>query len=623
MTTDQNPKQVRNSTLFLRQTGVKPSRWIVACALLAALAGCGGGGGGASLASKVLGDACVLGSDPGVVQYTTVWGTGTPLNASQVLQIVDSDGNVVRTDAINRSSAARSTLNIAGVVPGVYELRATLWDAANAAGAELGVVSQVVDLCGKTAFVRTTADQPASAIRLSPGSIGLLQQRTRRFIATPLSVNGYSVFVPAGDITWSVIGGVGTITQSGAFTASTVGTGAVQASLPALAAQAQVVVSQFIVTQTKWTILVYINAANDLAPFSDLNVNQMETVAGNPDVRFVLQWKQSRAVTPGSSFDGVRRYLVTPDSTGTIVSQVVQSDLVDGQGRALDMGRPETLNDFIVWGKTFYPADRYILILWNHGNGWRRTLEQDRAGRAFSYDDETGSSIQMWEVDAALAGQHFDIIAWDASLMQMLESGYELRSYADYMVGSQESPPAEGYPYDLVFAPFRDGPDATTAALTKAFVDGMLANPIYVNRKITQSSIDTAQLAALKDSVSAFAQTLIDNQAGMVTQIQNVRANAKSYSPTSQRVFRDLAHVCELFEAEPGVPAAVVAAAADVRAKIAAAVVWEGHNTNSLNSNGLAIDFSPASTFVNSRTDYIRLKLAIDSLWDEWLSVAP
>ena len=47
------------------------------------------------------------------------------------------------------------------------------------------------------------------------------------------------------------------------------------------------------VTTTKWPVLVYINAANDLYQFSDLNMNQMEQVAGNNQVRFVVQWKQS------------------------------------------------------------------------------------------------------------------------------------------------------------------------------------------------------------------------------------------------------------------------------------------------------------------------------------------
>lgn len=50
------------------------------------------------------------------------------------------------------------------------------------------------------------------------------------------------------------------------------------------------------------------------------------------------------------------------------------------------------------------------------------------------------TSIQTWDVGTALGSEHFDIIAWDLSLMQMVEVAYELRNNADYVVGSEERP---------------------------------------------------------------------------------------------------------------------------------------------------------------------------------------
>jgi hypothetical protein len=89
------------------------------------------------------------------------------------------------------------------------------------------------------------------------------------------------------------------------------------------------------------------------------------------------------------------------------------------------------------------------------------------------------------------------------------------------------------------------------------------------------------------------------------------------------RVYRDLVDVCLKLEAEPGMPVAVVNAAAAVRAQVLLTIVWEGHNANSPGSRGVSIDFSPASTFGSTAADYLQMKFAIDSLWDEWLSVAP
>lgn len=609
-----------------RLTDVAPVRALLALLSLALLVGCGGGGGTTTI--RILGDGCPLGTGPGTVQYKVTWGSA-PATASIFIEVLDADGIPVRTAAINRQGLAVSTQTIPMVTPGVYEIRSSLYSLDNAQGVLIGASSQVIDLCGKTANVNTSAAFSPTSMKVSPKTITLLEQQSRRFIATALAPTGDSAFVPDGSITWSVLGGVGTVTANGNFTATTAGSGSVRAQLdsPSISAAGIANVDPFVVTQTKWTVLVFMNAANDLWFASDLNVNQMEQVAGNPDVRFVIQWKQSRDLFSGSSFDGVRRVLVKPDNSSTVVSEVVQSNLVDGLGNPLDMGDPDTLKDFLDWAKTFYPADRYCLVLWNHGSGWMRGLEPP--GRAFSFDDQTGNAIEVYDADVALAGHTFDIIAWDASLMQMMEVAYELRDYTDFVVGSEESPPAEGYPYHLVFDNFRDNPDLPTGDLTEAFVDAMLSFPPYASKKITQSSIDTTKLNDLRDAISTLGATLrteyLADPPGMSPRIQNVRDPfvTQSYSPGPNRHFKDLVHLCQNLEAEPGMPASIVNAAAATRAQVALAVIWEGHNGNSPNSNGVAIDFSPASSFGGTSAKYFPLQFALDSLWDEWLSDAP
>lgn len=601
------------------------SRLIAPLLLALLLAGCGGGGSKGSAQTRELGESCPIGSSAGSVNYFTTWGSGTPMSASQVIRILDVDGNAVRTNAINRNGATTSSLAITAITAGVYEVKVSLFSLADAQGILMGETSQVIDLCGKTVNVRTTASVPPASLKVSPAATELKENQSKKFVATAKAGNGDAVFLAAGAIDWTVLGGIGTVGADGVFSATTSGVGGVRAEIasPSLVAASSVTVNEFIVTQSTWTILVYINAANDLYWASDLNVNQMEEVADNPEVRFVLQWKQSREFFSASSFDGVRRVLVKPDTSSTVVSEVVQSNLVDGFGEPLDMGLAQTMLDFINWGKTNFPADHYALVIWNHGNGWSRAPLKDELTRAFSYDDQTGSSIQIWEMDDALGTNTFDIIAWDASLMQMIEVAYEAGPYADFVIGSEESPPAEGYPYDLVFAPFRDNPNDSVANLTFGFVEGMLSNPPYANRKITQSVLNTTQLPALITSLSNLAQELTNNVGTIATQVQNARTLSQSYSQTSTRYFRDIVDLCLKLEAQAGMPASVVSAAADVRTRVAAALVWEGHNAQSPNSHGLSIDFSPASVFGPSQTDYAQMQFAIDSVWDAWLAIAP
>ncbi|MER3496778.1 MAG: hypothetical protein C4320_08450, partial [Armatimonadota bacterium] len=261
-----------------------------------------------------------------------------------------------------------------------------------------------------------------------------------------------------------------------------------------------------------------------------------------------------------------------------------------------------------------------VVVVWNHGNGWRRSVTD--GGRGVSYDDELGTSIQTWDLSSALGNTSLDILSWDSSLMQMLEVAYEVRTNAKYVVGSEESPPGEGLPYDRVFAPFRDTPDLPTATLTKAFVDGMLAVPAYATRKITQSSIDTARVPALAGAVDTLGKALIANAADVAGIIPGIRSAAQAYSQSGARTYRDLWDVC--IRLEQGTSnAAVINAAQNVRAAIGSAVVQEGHNANSPNSHGISIDFSAGTTFASSITDYRRLQFARDTQWDEYLQQAP
>lgn len=562
------------------------------------LNGCGGGGGG--------------GTAVGSFNFRTGWsGPG----GSELVTLQDLDGNIVKSAVINRAPGQSST-SFSGVPAGVYVIRVDLYELQDATGSKLGFIQAEVDVSKGIQFDADTGGA-VSSVRVTPASISLVSQESHRFYATPYSSAGKALFTTStSNFSWTVTGGIGSVDGNGNFVATTPGTGAVRALYvpTGTVGSAQVTVTKFIPRTGKWTILVYLNAANDLFQFSTLNVNQMERVAGNPDVRFVLQWKQSRNVFSQSTFDGTRRYLVQPDDT-----EQVRSKLVQDMGTGVDMGRPQTLKDFIAWAKANYPAQRYVMIVWNHGNGWRRGVE----GRAVSYDDETGSSIQIWELDQAFAGQTFDMLAWDASLMQMMEVAYEVRTRAPLVIGSEESPPGEGYPYDKIFKAFRDTPDADARTLSKAFVDGMLGVPEYESRKITQSVVDTAKLPALATSLDALATQLIANVPALTVQIPAARDEAQSYSQTSTRYFRDIVDLMDKLNAQPGMPPGVQSAATKVRADTLAAIVWEGHNANSPGSNGLSIDFSPGARFAGSAADYAKMKFAQDTKWDEFLKVAP
>lgn len=593
-----------------------------------AVVGCGGGGSGSgsggSGTTRGLGDLCPVGSPAtATLTYSTGW-AGTGAGQSQIIEVLDAAGTVLRADSVNRGLEGQNTLTVAGVPTGVHEVRARLFDGTGGTGTELGRASVVADLCSGATSVVTGGDQPARRFVVNPSAVTLSTGQTRRAVGTVLSRGGTALFVGLNSITWGTSGVNATVSASGVVTGVNQGSdtltgtwaGSLQAFVP-------VTVANPTVTRSKWTVLVYLNAANDLFRSSDLNMNQMERVADRPDnLRFVVQWKQSRDAFPGSSFDGVRRYLVKPDQSGNVASELLQGPMLDGSGNPLDMGDWRTLREFVQWGMANYPSDRTILVVWNHGNGWRRSRDSAGGTRGFSYDDQSGNAIQTWEIGQALSGINVDVLAWDASLMQMMEVAYEARGHADYVVGSEESPPADGYPYEDVFRAFRDNPDASTEALTENFVTGMLNNPPYATRKITQSVIRTDRLTPLAQAIDGLAGALIAEGSANDALILSVRGSAQAFSDTPSRKYRDLIDICQRLKAG-GASAAVSAQCDAVIAAAQAALIWEGSNAQSPNANGISIDFMSGSLFAAWGTDYRRMNFAADTRWDEFLAQAP
>jgi hypothetical protein len=555
------------------------------------------------------------------IDYSTDWShhgnAGEITGLSQKINILDSAGLPVTTIILQNVNAPIESTKI-DLPNGKYLVQVQLFSLVNGGGTQTGDLEVPVTVSGNRATIRSAVGDAVDSIGVAPDQATVQVGRGQQFRAFGLNTSGTKTFITPNSLTWSVLGGVGTVTTDGNFTAGAIATGSVRAQYTnGRSGSAAVTGTAPVSTHSKWTILVFMNAANDLQQYSVLNMNQIERVASNPDVRFVVQWKQFPAQFTGGTFNGTRRYLATSDFSNNISSTLLQD-----MGTSVDMGSTQTLHDFITWGKANFPADHYCLIVWNHGNGWRRGIGNLDLSRAVSYDDEMGTSIQIWDLNQALGAEHFDMISWDASLMQMMEVAYEIKDNCDYIIGSEESPPAEGLPYDLVFAPFRDNPDNTPRALSKSFVDGMLAVTAYNGKKITQSVLDTSKLPALATAVSTLGTALINNSASLMSDLQLTRNNAQAYSPTSARVYRDLKDVCLKIEANTSIPS-VLSATAGVKTAINDAVVWEGHNSNSPGSTGISIDFSSGSTFASSASDYQLMKLAIATQWDEYLIQAP
>lgn len=566
------------------------------------LVGCGGGGGN-SLATLL---------------YRTEWGTGAGAR-SQVARLFTLEGQQVAAAVLDEG--VREDWRFEDLGPGPYVLDVALHDAPNGTGNVLGRIRDRVDVSGSKTYLSSVAGT-ASRLEVHPSSATIEVGETIQLYAAAFTSDDKGVFLPPAGATWESLSANATVDENGLVTGQAEGQAVIRATALGHQGSSVITVTPSNAQRSKWTVMVFLNAANDLDQFSDLNVNQMERVANNPQVRFVLQWKRVQSLGFGAPWSGTRRYLVSydPDTQNNSWSGV-RSQLVQNMGAGVDMGNANTLRTFVQWAKTNYPADRYVLILWNHGSGWR--IQDERYGtRGFSFDDEFFTHIDTWQLGQALGGLGtIDIVSWDSSLMQMMEVAYEMPSNVTFMVGSEESPPAEGLPYHLVFGPLRNNPDMTTEELGQKFGQGMI-NFYGETRKITQSMVRLSEKQTVAAACDALADLLIKkNQGGAFdAEIQAARNEAQAYSPSQTRWYRDLWHLA--FKLKEKINDAEIDAACDVvMAAVGQFVVHNFRNSLSPNSNGIAIEFGNRSQTYWSI--YSLLSFAQATSWDDFCRDAP
>lgn len=111
-----------------------------------------------------------------------------------------------------------------------------------------------------------------------------------------------------------------------------------------------------------------------------------------------------------------------------------------------NMGAQETLEDYLDWAVSTYPADRYMLVFWNHGGGSNSGVCFDETA---DYDALTIHEINdaLYNFTEANPDFHLDVIGFDACLMATYETAAHMQYYADFMVASEELEPGLGWNY--------------------------------------------------------------------------------------------------------------------------------------------------------------------------------
>ncbi len=171
------------------------------------------------------------------------------------------------------------------------------------------------------------------------------------------------------------------------------------------------------------------------------------------------------------------------------------------------MAAPQTLADFIRWGVATRPAQKYALILWDHGGGSRTGLFVDEL-----FD---GDIMGLDELDQALAagGARFDTLIIDACMMANLETAQAVAPYADYLVGSEEIAAGYGGAYKswlntLYLWPKKDGLQFARLACDVMMQKYADMGHEQACNMLTYSVIDLSQADALAAAFDALMENM-------------------------------------------------------------------------------------------------------------------
>lgn len=391
-----------------------------------------------------------------------------------------------------------------------------------------------------------------------------------------------------------------------------------------------------------------------------VDLNEAERVGSTDRVNIVTQVDRYRGGFSGDgNWTNTRRYFVTQDDDLSRVRSEQVADLGE-----LNMSDGQVLADFVAWAVQTYPADKYVLIMSDHGMGWPGGWSDPEPGgrgdRRIPLAAAIGDQLYLNEIDAALEQiraqtglDQFELIGMDACLMGHVEVLSALAPYARYAVVSQETEPALGWAYTSFLQQLTANPDIDASELARSIVDSYILEDqrivdpqaraeflsqsgVYgrmsadqlaqqLNQRITLAAVDLAGVPELLNSLNDLA-----------FQLQSVRqkdvASARQYAQSFTSIFGkqvppsyvDLGSFVELVQRQTN-SRAVVQASQRLQQAIASAVIAEKHGPGKAGATGISIYFPNSQLYSTAEAGApsyttVAERFSRETVWDDFLA---
>ena len=271
-----------------------------------------------------------------------------------------------------------------------------------------------------------------------------------------------------------------------------------------------------------WTILVYMCGADlesksgSAGGYASKDIEEIRATVNQPsNVNIVFEtggaksWKSG--IIQGS---GVKQ--VTAGELGRY--HISGNNFIkDGKVSNANMGLASTLQSFLTWGFQTYPADKYGLILWNHGGAMDGVCFDENFSNDSLTTDEVASATTNARNTCGISDK-LEFITYDACLMAVQDIAEANSSNFKYMLSSQETEVGDGYDYDAWLPTLYSNPTTVTTPtilekIADTFIDENGGEDYYGDQ--TQSVYDLSVMNSYKtafDNFSSGLASIVNNQ---------------------------------------------------------------------------------------------------------------
>ncbi len=268
------------------------------------------------------------------------------------------------------------------------------------------------------------------------------------------------------------------------------------------------------------TIMYYGDGDNNLETYLLEDIEEMKNgFNSSGDYNLITLFDRipsysSNSATFGENFDDSRLYKIGKGITTRLGGWTEFPEIKRDYSYEANMGDANTLKKFIQYCKANYPADKYVLIISNHGGG-AKTLKSTSSSitKDICQDVTNGGDIMYTGemLDILTLDESINVMVLDACLMGSVEFAYQFRKdnggfNSEYMVASPALVDAKGLPYDTILSSIVD--TYNMSILSKLIVSKQY-DKMKNDSSQTFSAYDLSKMTGLKTSIDTFSKAIV------------------------------------------------------------------------------------------------------------------